>query len=114
LSGCIYTAKDADGHDASFGGVGLFEFMKRAGVPVKDHLKGADVAKYLHVEGADGFAAVISLPEFDGGLFLVADTVSGSPLPADSGPLQLISPNEKRHSRWVKHLNLLRIKKTQK
>jgi len=25
-----------------------------------------------------------------------------------NGPLQLISPNEARHSRWVKHLTLLR------
>jgi len=48
-----------------------------AGTPLKDGLKGADVAKYLHAEGADSFAAVFSLPEFDSTTFLVADTATG-------------------------------------
>ncbi len=104
------TAKDADGHDVIYEGVDLSELLARAGVPLRQNLKGADVAKYLHVEGGDGFVAVISLPEFDQSGFLVADTENGSPLPGTSGPLQIISPNEMRHSRWVKHLQLLRIK----
>jgi DMSO/TMAO reductase YedYZ molybdopterin-dependent catalytic subunit len=106
--------KDAGGHDVTYEGVDLAEILQRAGTPLKDGLKGVDVAKYLHAEGTDGFAAVFSLPEFDSTTFLVADTANASTLPADSGPLQIISPNEKRHSRWVKHLTLLRIKKTQK
>lgn len=77
---------------------------------MKLDLKGKDVAKYLHAEGQDGFVAVFSLPEFDSGPFLVVDTVNGAPLPAGGGPLQIISPNETRHSCWVKELTLLRIK----
>jgi hypothetical protein len=85
-----------------------------ASVPLKSGLKGKDVAKYLHAEGQDGFVAVFSLPEFDSGSFLVADTLNGSPLPSGTGPLQVISPNEVRHSRWVKELVLLRIKTSTK
>jgi DMSO/TMAO reductase YedYZ molybdopterin-dependent catalytic subunit len=108
------TAKDEAGHDETFEGVDLATLLLRAGAPLRDMLKGAEVAKYLHVEGSDGFAAAIALPEFDHGTFLVADTMNGAPLPAANGPLQVISPNETRHSRWVKHLVLLRIKTTHK
>jgi hypothetical protein len=71
---------------------------------------GKDVAKYLHSEGQDGFVAVFSLPEFDNGSFLVADTLNGSPLPTGVGPFQIVSPGETRHSRWIKQLTSLRIK----
>jgi hypothetical protein len=108
------SAKDEAGTDQNFEGVDLALLLLRAGTPLKTDLKGTDVAKYLHAEGTDGFAAVFSLPEFDHQAFLVADTRNGGPLTAANGPLQIISPNETRHSRWVKHLTLLLIKKTQK
>lgn len=106
--------KDEGGKDQRFEGVDLALVLLSAGTPLKSDLKGADVAKYLHAEGADGFAAVFALPEFDQQAFLIADTLDGAPLGAANGPLQMISPNEARHSRWVKHLMLLRIKRTQK
>src|SRR6202043_1723444 len=93
----------------TYSGVDLGMLLTKAGVPLRQDLKGKDVAKYLHVQGADGFVAIFSLPEFDQGTFLVADTVDGAPLPTGTGPLQVISPNETRHSRWVKQLTLLRI-----
>jgi hypothetical protein len=108
------TAKDEAGHDQNFEGVNLSVLLLRAGAPLRKDLKGADVIKYLHAEGSDGFAAAFALPEFDQQDFLVADTRNGMALPAESGPLQIISPNEARHSRWIKHLTLLRVKKTQK
>jgi DMSO/TMAO reductase YedYZ molybdopterin-dependent catalytic subunit len=92
-----------------YSGVDLSTLLLKAGVPLKQDLKGNDVAKFLYVEGADGFIAVFSLPEFDQGTFIVADNVNGSPLPSGTGPLEVISPNEMRHSRWVKQLLLLRI-----
>jgi DMSO/TMAO reductase YedYZ molybdopterin-dependent catalytic subunit len=106
------TAKDAGGNTVSYSGVDLAALLLKAGVPLKQNLKGADVSKYLHAQGADGFVAVFSLPEFDQGVFLVADSANNAPLPSGSGPLQVISPNETRHSRWIKQLQLLRIEKS--
>jgi hypothetical protein len=57
----------------------LRSFLPPAGGPLRSNLKGKDVAKYLHSEGQDGFVAVFSLPEFDSGSFLVADTLNGAP-----------------------------------
>lgn len=104
------TVTDASGKKTVYAGVGLADILTKAGVPLKGNLKGADAAKYLGaVSGADGFIAVFALPEFDQGTFLVADTADDTPLPSGTGPLQIISPNETRHSRWVKQLTLLRI-----
>jgi hypothetical protein len=105
------TAPDANGKQTVYAGVNLADILLKAGVPLKQNLKGADVAKYLSAVGADGFIAVFALPEFDQGTFLVADTADNLPLPSKTGPLQIISPNETRHSRWVKQLFLLRIGK---
>lgn len=108
------TVKDETGRDETYEGADLAGLLLHAGVPLRTDLMGADVAKYLHSEGSDGFTAAFSLPEFDHQAFLVADTLNGAPLSTANGPLQIISPSESRHSRWVKHLTLLRIKKTQK
>lgn len=103
---------DSNGQKSEYSGVDLALLLTKAGTPLKQNLKGADVAKYLHAQGADGFVAIFSLPEFDQGAFLVADAVNGTPLPTGSGPLQIISPNETRRSRWVKQLSILRIEKS--
>ncbi|UVO30152.1 molybdopterin-dependent oxidoreductase [Bradyrhizobium arachidis] len=106
------TVTDSTGKPSTYSVVDLAAPLTKAGVPLKQDLKGADIAKYLHVQGADGFVAIVSLPEFDNGAFLVADAQDSSPLPAGTGPLQVISPQESRHSRWVKQLKLLRIIKS--
>jgi DMSO/TMAO reductase YedYZ molybdopterin-dependent catalytic subunit len=105
------TATDASGNQTTYAGVKLADILLKAGVPLQQNLKGTDVAKYLDAQGADGFIAVFALPEFDQGSFLVADTANNLPLPAGTGPLEIISPNETRHARWVKQLTLLRIGK---
>ncbi len=106
------TVTEGSGQKTIYSGVDLSVLLLKAGVPLKQNLKGADVAKYLHVQGADGFVEIFSLPEFDQTTFLVADMANDSPLPTGTGPLQVISPNETRHSRWVKQLTLLRIEKS--
>jgi hypothetical protein len=106
--------KNASGGEDVYEGVDLAVVLAAGGVPLKDALKGQDVAKYLHAEGDDGFAAVFALPEFDQNAFVIADRRNGAVLVPADGPLQIISPQEQRHSRWIKHLCLLRIKKSSK
>jgi hypothetical protein len=46
-------------------------------------------------------------PVYDGTV-IVADAMDGKAL-ADSGPLQLISTDEKRPARWVRNLVAIRV-----
>lgn len=107
------TGTDSSGMTHIFDGVALSHLLTLGGVPLRGNLKGADVAKFLHTQGRDGFVAIFALPEFDTHDFLVADTVDGKPLEPSAGPLQIISPAETRRSRWVKQLTTLRINRSQ-
>ena len=63
------TVTDAGGKQTVYSGVDLGALLLKAGVPLKQDLKGSDVAKYLRAQGADGYIAIFSLPEFDSGIF---------------------------------------------
>jgi DMSO/TMAO reductase YedYZ molybdopterin-dependent catalytic subunit len=101
--------KDRSGKEHSYEGVSLGYLLGLAGVPLKQNLKHGEVAKFLHAQGRDGYAAVFALPEFDRQDYLVADTADGKALEPGTGPLQIVLPAEPRRSRWVKQLVLLRI-----
>lgn len=92
------------GSSVEYSGVSLADILLLAKVKLRGDLKGADVAKFLQAVGQDGFVAVFSLPEFDTGRFLIADKANDQSLGADKGPLMIVSPDENRKSRWVKHL----------
>jgi DMSO/TMAO reductase YedYZ molybdopterin-dependent catalytic subunit len=106
-------AKDRDGKEAVFEGVALIEILKSAGVKFGHDLRGPALAAYLVVEASDGYRAVFALPELDpdfhDGQVLLADRRDGRPLNATEGPLRVIVPGEKRHSRWVRQVITLRI-----
>ena len=67
----------------------------------------------LLVEAADGYRAVFALPEIDPACtdrtILLVDRRDGQPLPAQEGPLRIVVPGEKRHSRWVRLVVALKI-----
>jgi DMSO/TMAO reductase YedYZ molybdopterin-dependent catalytic subunit len=106
-------AKDRDGNEAEFEGVPLVEVLKSAGVKFGQDLRGPALAAYLVVEASDGYRAVFALPELDpaftDGVVLLADRREGKPLAGNEGPLRVIVPGEKRHSRWVRQVVALRI-----
>jgi Oxidoreductase molybdopterin binding domain len=106
-------ARAHDGKDARYEGVAVFEILKKAGLPHGKDLRGKAVALYLVVEAADGYRAVFALPELDPDfsdrVILLADRRDGQALSAKDGPLQIIVPGEKRHSRWVRQVIVLRI-----
>lgn len=101
--------KDPSFQDYIDEGVDLAVLFAAGSIPLRENLKGT-----LRAEGEDGFAAVFSLPEFDQNTFLVADRHNGEVLEPDDGPLQIISAQEPRHSRWIKRLCMFRIKKSTK
>jgi DMSO/TMAO reductase YedYZ molybdopterin-dependent catalytic subunit len=99
----------------TYQGVPLAEILKRAGVPEGEQLRGAAMATYVRVDGADGYSVIFSLAELDSGIggadVLVADTLDGQPIPENLGPLRLVAPHDKRPARWVRMLRSITVVK---
>jgi DMSO/TMAO reductase YedYZ molybdopterin-dependent catalytic subunit len=110
-------AKDHSGKESEFEGVPLVEALKQAGVKFGEGLRGKNLELYLVVEAADGYRAVYALPEVDPAYtdktILLADKRDGKAMDAKEGPLRIVVPDEKRHSRWVRQVTGLVIKRAQ-
>jgi DMSO/TMAO reductase YedYZ molybdopterin-dependent catalytic subunit len=108
-------AKDHDGKESAFEGVPLVEILEAAGVKFGSDLRGPLLATYLLVEAADGDRVVFALPELDPActdrVVLLADRRNGAPLDGKEGPLRIVVPGEKRHSRWVRQVIILKLKR---
>ena len=109
------TAKANDGTEAKYEGILLSEVLKVAGVKFGEGLRGKDLALFLVVDAANGYRAVLALPELDAAFndkaFVLADKRNGDPLAAKEGPLQIVIPTEKRHARWVRQVVSLTIRR---
>jgi hypothetical protein len=108
-------AKDHEGKESAFEGVPLIEVLKAAGAKFGNDLRGPALATYLLVEASDGYRVVFALPELDPActdrVVLLADRRDGAALGAKEGPLRIVIPDEKRHSRWVRQVIVLRLKR---
>jgi DMSO/TMAO reductase YedYZ molybdopterin-dependent catalytic subunit len=108
-------AKDHAGRESTFEGVPLVEVLKAAGVKFGHDLRGPALATYLVVEAADGYRVVFALPELDPAstdrVILLADRRDGKLLDGKEGPLRIVVPDEKRHSRWVRQVISLKLKR---
>ena len=106
-------AKGHDGVEAQFEGVPVIEILAKAGVPTGQALRGPALAHYVVVEAADGYRATFAVaeldPSFTDRVTLLADHRDGKPLSAQSGPLQIIVPGEKKHARWVRQVITLKV-----
>ena len=76
-------------------------------------MKGKRLASCLLVEAADGYRAVITLPELDPAFtdkqILLVFLRDGKPLGEKEGPYRIVIPEEKRMARWVRQVTTLRI-----
>ena len=65
------------------------------------------------MEAADGYRAVIALPELDPAFTdkqtLLAFLRDGKPLGEKEGPYRIVIPDEKRMARWVRQVTTLKI-----
>ena len=71
------------------------------------------MASYVVAAADDGYRVIFSLAELDSGILdsevIVADTMDGSPLPANDGPFRIVAPHEKRPARWVRMLKSITV-----
>ncbi len=108
-------ATNKDGIKNTYAGVLLRDVLKAANTPLGNHqLRGPWLNRTVHVHATDGFQAAFSLAELDDDLVerdvLIADQQDAHPLPANTGPLRLIIPSEKRPARWVKMIAVIEIR----
>lgn len=105
--------KEKDGTEVTYQGVNLVEVLRSAGTPFGEHLRGPRVANYVLVEATDGYRATFALAEIDPStsdkVILLADRREGEALAKETGPLRLIVPSDKIHSRWVRQVNRISV-----
>jgi DMSO/TMAO reductase YedYZ molybdopterin-dependent catalytic subunit len=96
-----------------YDGVLLEEILRKAGTPHGEQLRGPLMATYVVVEAEDGYRVVFSLAELDSAFLdsevLVADTMDGTAMGTNQGPLKLVAPHEKRPARWVRMLKSITV-----
>ena len=105
--------KDSRGDEVTYAGVTVADVLKQADVDLADKLRGKRLTDSLIVEATDKYRVLFSLPEVDPDwtdkVVLLATARAGQPLDAAHGPVQLVVPGDKRHSRWVKQVVRLSI-----
>jgi acetyl esterase/lipase len=94
-------------------GVALAALLQAAGAMPAGPLRGAQLGRYVQVDGRDGYRALFALSEFDPTLghraaFLV-DRCDGKALANDDGPLRLVVPGEARAARWVRQVAAITV-----
>lgn len=97
----------------TFEGVALGAVLEKAGIGLGESLRGKRLASCLLIEAADGYRAVIALPEIDPAFtdkqIVLAFLRNGKPLDEKEGPYRIVIPDEKRMARWVRQITTLKI-----
>ncbi len=97
----------------TFEGVALRVVLEKAGVEFGHSMRGKRLASCLLVEAADGYRAVIALPELDPDFtdkeVVLAYLQDGKPLDDKAGAYRIVIPEEKRMARWVRQVTKLKI-----
>jgi DMSO/TMAO reductase YedYZ molybdopterin-dependent catalytic subunit len=103
------------GLKTTFEGVALADVLAKTGVELGDRLRGTDALSRVVIASArDGYQVAYSIAEVDPGfsnqVVLVADQRDGKPLLPDTGPLQIVVPNDKRAARWMRQLTSIEVR----
>jgi hypothetical protein len=105
--------KDKEGKEHTYFGVVLADILQKAGVTLGENLKGKNLTKFLLAEAIDGYQVVFSLAELDKAytdkLIILANQVDGKPLATTEGPYRIIIQDEKKPSRLIRQVTVLRI-----
>jgi hypothetical protein len=97
-----------------FEGVALRDVLIKAGVPFGDAIKGPALARVIVASAPDGYRVVYAIAELDAAftdqIVLLADKRNGKPLLPDTGPWQIVVPNDKRPARWIRQVNKVEVR----
>lgn len=106
-------ARDHEGVDAVYEGVPLHAILLKAGVSMRENLRGPALRTGFLVKARDGYSALFSVAEVDPDMIdrvaILADRKGHEPLPSGQGPLRVVIPGEKRHARWVREVTEIEV-----
>jgi DMSO/TMAO reductase YedYZ molybdopterin-dependent catalytic subunit len=106
-------ALEKDGRETTFEGVGLWELVKRAKPRLTEKCCGNAANACVIVQAADNYRVVFSLleidPDYTDQKVMLAARQDGKPLSDSQGPLRLVVPAEKVHTRWVRQVRSLEV-----
>lgn len=102
------------GLKATFEGVALRDVLARAGAVFGEKLRGTLLAQVVMVTARDGYQVAYGIAELDAAftdqIVLLADRRDGKPLLPDTGPWQVIVPNDKRPARWIRQVSRIEVR----
>lgn len=106
-------AATAHGETLQCEGVALAALLQATGAMPAEPLRGAQLGRYVQVDGRDGGRVLFALAEFDPTLgnraaFLV-DRCDGRLLGERAGPLRLLVPGEARAARSVRQVRAITV-----
>lgn len=105
------------GTSTVFEGIAIAAVLEKAGIQLGETFRGKRLASCLLVEAADGYRAVIALPEIDPAFtdkqIVLAFLKDGKPMDDKEGPYRIVIPDEKRMARWARQVTMLRVVEVQ-
>ena len=108
------TTADRAGIKTTHEGVLLRDVLARANVPLGDELRGKALARAIVATAVDGYQVAYAIAEVDAAfndhMMLIVDRRNGQPLLPDSGPLQIVVPQDKRPARWIRQVIRLEVR----
>ncbi len=106
-------ARGHGGEEHSYTGVALGDLLRDAGLPGGKDLHGHSLQNFALVTAKDGYAVVFALPELDPSYtdktVLLVWARDGKPLADDTGPLQVVVPDDKHPARWVRQVRAVDV-----
>ena len=108
-------AKGHDGKEHTYTGVLLSDILSKAGIVLGNKRDG--ISSYLIIRAKDNYKTLFSLAEIDP-LFTKSDIILGNlidnkPLDASDAPFQVIVPQDKLQTRWIRQvveIELVKVK----
>lgn len=101
----------------TFEGVALRDVLAQAGVAFGEKLRGKALAQVVIATARDDYQVAYAIAELDAAftdqVILLADRRDGRPLLPDTGPWQIIVPNDKRPARWIRQVSKIEVRQLQ-
>jgi DMSO/TMAO reductase YedYZ molybdopterin-dependent catalytic subunit len=83
------------------------------GAPFGDSLRGKALTLVVRITGADGYAVVFALAEFDPGFsdrtLILADRQDNQLLPDNAAPFRVVIPGDSHPARWVRQVKSIEV-----